>query len=158
MLNPCKIFVPRRFRLSNASDQSLVASKRVTGVGGIFFKAKDSKKLMAWYEKHLGIKPEQEGSTTAMFQWREEEHPDHFGQTVWAIFPHDTKYFDPGSSPFMINFRVSNLKQVLEQLRKEGVRVDDNIGEDDFGKFGWIMDSEGNRIELWEPTRVSPHP
>jgi predicted enzyme related to lactoylglutathione lyase len=158
MLNPCKIFVPRRFRLSNASDQSLVASKRVTGVGGIFFKAKDSKKLVAQYEKHLGIKPEQEGSTTAMFQWREEEHPDHFGQTVWAIFPHDTKYFDPGSSPFMINFRVSNLKQVLEQLRKEGVRVDDNIGEYDFGKFGWIMDPEGNRIELWEPTRVSPHP
>jgi len=144
--------------LSNVSDQSLVTSKRVTGVGGIFFKAKDSKKLMAWYQKHLGINPEQEGSTTAMFQWREENQADHFGQTVWAIFPNDTKYFDPSSSQFMINFRVSNLRETLEQLRKEGVRVDDNVVEYDFGKFGWIMDPEGNRLELWEPTKVTPHP
>ena len=112
---------------------------------------------MAWYQKHLGIKPEQEGSTTAMFQWREENQADHFGQTVWAIFPNDTKYFDPGSSQFMINFRVSNLRETLDQLRKEGVRVDDNVVEYDFGKFGWIMDPEGNRIELWEPTKVTPH-
>jgi len=144
--------------LSKVSDQSLVTSKRVTGVGGIFFKAKDAKKLMAWYQKHLGIKPEQEGSTTAMFQWREEDHAEHFGQTVWAIFPNDTKYFDPSSSQFMINFRVSNLSETLDQLRKEGVRVDDDVVEYDFGKFGWIMDPEGNRIELWEPTKVTPHP
>ena len=113
---------------------------------------------MAWYQKHLDIKPEQEGSTTSMFRWREEESPDRLGQTVWAIFPHDTKYFDPGLAQFMINFRVSNLKQVLEQLKEEGVRVDDNVVEYDFGKFGWIMDPEGNRIELWEPTKVVPHP
>jgi predicted enzyme related to lactoylglutathione lyase len=150
--------IQRRFRLSSVSDQSLLATKRVTGVGGIFFKAKDAEKLMAWYKEHLGIKPEQEGSTTSMFQWREEEHPDHLGQTVWAIFPHDSKYFGPSSSPFMINFRVRDLKQLLQQLRKEGVRVEDNIVEYDFGTFGWIMDLEGNRIELWEPTRVSPHP
>jgi lactoylglutathione lyase len=93
-----------------------------------------------------------------MFQWREEEHPEQFGQTVWAIFPYDTKYFDRGSSQFMINFRVRNLKEVLDQLRKEGVRVDDRIEEYDYGKFGWIMDPEGNRVELWEPARVSPHP
>ncbi|HEX9613396.1 MAG TPA: VOC family protein [Candidatus Bathyarchaeia archaeon] len=144
--------------MSNVSDQSFVTTKRVTGVGGIFFKAKDAKKLMIWYQKHLGIKPEQEGSTTAMFQWREENQEDHFGQTVWAIFPNDTKYFDPSSSQFMINFRVSNLRETLDQLRKEGVRVDDNVVEYDFGKFGWIMDPEGNRLELWEPTKVTPHP
>jgi len=144
--------------LSSVSNESLVTDKRVTGIGGIFFKAKDPKKLMDWYEKHLGVKPEQKGSTASMFQWREDEHLEHFGQTVWAIFPHDTKYFDPSSSPFMVNFRVSNLKEVLDQLRKEGVRVDDKIEEYDYGKFGWIMDPEGNRIELWEPTRVSPHP
>jgi D-3-phosphoglycerate dehydrogenase len=144
--------------LSNVSDQSLVAAKRVTGVGGVFFIAKGAKKLMAWYQKHLGIKPEQEESTAAMFQWREEDHAEHFGQTVWAIFPDDTKYFDLGSSQFMINFRVSNLRETLDQLRKEGVRVDDNVVGYDFGKFGWIMDPEGNRIELWEPTKVTPHP
>jgi len=144
--------------LSNVSDQSLVTTKRVTGVGGIFFKARDAKKLMAWYQKHLGFKPEEEGSTTAMSQWREEDHAEHFGQTVWAIFPDNTKYFDPGSSQFMINFRVSNLRETLDQLREEGVRVDDNVVEYDFGKFGWIMDPEGNRIELWEPTKVIPHP
>jgi predicted enzyme related to lactoylglutathione lyase len=144
--------------MSTVSDQSLVSNKRVTGVGGIFFKAKDAKKLMDWYENHLGVKPEQKGSTNTMFQWREEERPEEFGQTVWAIFSHDTKYFEPSSSQFMVNFRVNNLKEVLDQLRREGVRVDDRIEEYDYGKFGWIMDPEGNRIELWEPTKVAPHP
>ena len=144
--------------MSNVSDQSVVTTKRVTGVGGIFYKAKDAKKPMAWYQKHLGIKPEQEGSNTAMFQWREEDHSEHFGQTVWGSFQMTPSNFDPGSSQFMINFRVSNLRETLDQLRKEGVRIDDNVVEYDFGKFGWIMDPEGNRIELWEPTKVTPHP
>lgn len=124
---------------------------RVTGLGGLFFKAQDPKMLMAWYQEHLGIQPEGQGEPSAMFYWREKDNPDRLGYTVWAIFPRETKYFDPSSSQFMINFRVSDLDSVLRQLRNEGVKVDEKIEEYDYGKFAWIMDPEGNRIELWEP-------
>jgi len=129
---------------------------RVTGVGGVFFKARDPSKLMAWYTSHLGIKPESEGSSTAMFQWREKEDAKQVGYTVWSIFPHDTKYFDPSASPFMINFRVKDLDRLLDQLKREGVKVDDKREEYEYGKFGWIIDPEGNRIELWEPKGEPP--
>jgi predicted enzyme related to lactoylglutathione lyase len=116
---------------------------RVTGIGGVFFKAKDPGKLMSWYTTHLGIKPESEGSSTTMFQWREKEDSKQVGYTVRSIFPHDTKYFDPGVSPFMINFRVKDLDRLMDQLRREGVKVDDKREEYEYGRFGWIIDPRG---------------
>ena len=129
---------------------------RVTGIGGVFFKAKDPGKLMSWYTTHLGVKPESEGSSTTMFQWREKDDTKRVGYTVWSIFPDDTKYFDPSAAPFMINFRVKDLYRLLAQLKREGVKVDEKREEYDYGKFGWIIDPEGNRIELWEPKGDPP--
>ena len=122
--------------------------KRVTGIGGIFFKAKDPDKLKAWYRTHLGIESEKWG---AVFHWHDDPRSAD-GSTAWSIFPEQTKYFEPSTQSFMINFRVANLEELLKQLRAEGVEVDPKSGEDsDFGKFGWLMDPEGNRVELWEP-------
>ena len=122
--------------------------KRVTGIGGIFFKAKDPDKLKAWYRTHLGIESEKWG---AVFNWRDDPRSAD-GSTAWSIFPEQTKYFEPSTQSFMINFRVANLEELLNQLRAQGVEVDPKSGEDsDFGKFGWVMDPEGNRVELWEP-------
>ena len=123
--------------------------KRVTGIGGVFFKSQDPDKLRSWYQEHLGLEPDTYGGVS--FEWREADQPDRVGQTIWSLFPADTKYFEPSQAPFMINYRVENLDRVLSELRKEGVKVDDNVAEYDFGRFGWVMDPEGNRIELWEP-------
>jgi catechol 2,3-dioxygenase-like lactoylglutathione lyase family enzyme len=122
--------------------------KRVTGIGGIFFKAKDPEKLKAWYRTHLGIESEAWG---AVFHWRDDPGSAD-AATAWNVFPDETKYFEPSKTPFMINYRVDNLTELLSALRTEGVEVDPKSGEDsDFGKFGWVMDPEGNRVELWEP-------
>jgi predicted enzyme related to lactoylglutathione lyase len=123
--------------------------KRVTGIGGVFFKAKDPKQLRAWYEKHLGLQFDSYGSVA--FTCPEDEKERSKAQTVWSLFPSDTKYFDPSSAPFMINYRVENLSELLEQLKSEGVEVTEPMQEFDYGRFGWVMDPEGNRIELWEP-------
>jgi predicted enzyme related to lactoylglutathione lyase len=119
--------------------------RRVIGLGGIFFKARDPEKLYAWYEKHLGIKRDDPHSK--MFFNKGDED----GLIVWSIFPADTKYFEPSQSSLMINYRVENLDALLDALTAEGVQVDPKREEHDYGKFGWIMDPEGNRIELWEP-------
>jgi predicted enzyme related to lactoylglutathione lyase len=121
--------------------------KRVTGIGGIFFKANDPQKLLEWYAKHLGITPRPDGSVS--FSWVTEDSKP--GSTIWAPFPRDTKYFEPSSAPFMVNYRVENLDQLIEELGLEGVTIDSKREEGEFGKFAWIMDPEGNRIELWEP-------
>ena len=126
--------------------------KRVTGLGGLFFKAKDPNTMYEWYEKHLGIQREPDGSG-AMFHWRDAAQPEQTGLTIWSIFPQDTKYFGTGSSPFMMNFRVDNMEELLKALREEGVTIDPKVEEYDFGKFAWIIDPEGNRIELWEPPK-----
>ena len=105
--------------------------------------------MYAWYEQHLGI--ERDESQAISFKWRDVDEPEKTGMTVWSLFPENTKYFDPSPSPFMMNFRVENLEQLLNTLRAEGVQVDDKVESYDFGKFGWILDPEGNRIELWEP-------
>jgi predicted enzyme related to lactoylglutathione lyase len=123
--------------------------KRVTGIGGIFFKSKDPNTLRAWYREHLGV--ESDGANGAAFQWREADQPDREGMTIWSAFPDDTRYFDPSAAPFMINYRVANLDWLLAQLREEGVAVDPKVEDSDYGRFAWIMDPEGNRIELWEP-------
>jgi len=125
--------------------------KRVSGIGGIFFKAKDPAKLREWYRQHLGIESESWGGFA--FQWNNDPRADG-GNTVWSVFSDDTKYFDPSQKPFMINFRVADLHALLAQLRAESVEVDAKTEESEFGKFGWVMDPEGNRIELWEPPKL----
>ena len=126
--------------------------KRVTGIGGIFFKAKDPDKLREWYRQHLGIESENWGGFA--FHWGEDPQTDG-GVTAWSIFPDSTKYFAPSTQPFMINFRVGDLQELVTALRAEGVEVEANLEESEFGKFGWVMDPEGNRVELWEPPAAS---
>ena len=123
--------------------------KRVTGIGGIFFKATNPDKLRNWYRLHLGIECEKENG--AIFKWRKADDLNAERYTVWSPFPADTDYFAPSTKPFMINLQVENLDEVLTQLKAEGVDVDPRVESYDYGKFGWIMDPEGNRIELWEP-------
>lgn len=125
--------------------------KHVTGIGGVFFKANDPDKLSEWYRKHLGLEVEEFGGV--VFHENEASSPGAKRQayTTWAPFPADTDYFAPSEKPFMINFRVADLDALLAQLRSEGVKVDDRTEKSEFGYFGWAMDPEGNRIELWEP-------
>lgn len=122
---------------------------KVTGVGGIFFKARDLDSLRNWYQDYLGVPFDKEGGWS--FFWRELNQPQHVGRTVWGPFPAETTYFDPSQSRFMFNFRVDDLDELLEQLRRAGVPVEERIEEYEYGRFGWIMDPEGNKIELWEP-------
>jgi len=126
--------------------------KRVTGVGGIFFKSENPENLYQWYERHLGIMREPHGQG-ASFEWREAEDPQRKGMTVWSIFPRETKYFDPSRANFMINYRVDDLDALLIALKEEGVDVDPRREDYDYGRFAWITDPEGNRIELWEPPK-----
>jgi len=120
--------------------------KRVTGIGGIFFKAKDPQALAAWYRRHLGV-PVDEGGMW-LFRWG----ADHgAGATVWSIFPADTDYLGTEPARFMINYRVEDIDALLEALRAEGVWIDEKRDDSEFGRFAWIADPEGNRIELWQP-------
>lgn len=128
--------------------------QRVTGIGGIFFKARDPKQLGTWYKKHLGIPVEGWGGWG--FEWRDTNDPKVKGHTIWSPFDEDSTYFKPSKKPFMINLRVRDLKKVLAALKREGVKVDKKVDESGYGKFGWIMDPEGTRIELWEPPVEKP--
>lgn len=123
--------------------------KRVVGIGGIFFKANDPDALRAWYRRHLGMDIQDWGGMS--FPWHTPEKPTPDGVTVWTIFPSSSTYFAPSTAPFMVNYRVEDLGAVIAALREEGCAVDEKTEESDFGKFGWVMDPEGNRIELWEP-------
>lgn len=123
--------------------------KRVTGIGGIFFKSKDPKALSAWYKTHLGIDVQSWGG--AAFQWNGPDNPTGVGTTVWNAFPADTKYFAPSPASFMVNYRVADLHALLAALRSEGVQVEDKVDESEYGKFGWLVDPDGNKIELWQP-------
>jgi len=123
--------------------------KRVTGIGGIFFKAKDPKALGAWYKAHLGIDVQPWGG--AAFHWNGPDNPEGKGTTAWNLFAADTNYFAPSQAPFMINYRVADLHALLAALRAEGVQVEDKVDESEYGKFGWAVDPEGNKFELWEP-------
>lgn len=122
--------------------------KRVTGIGGVFFKCKDPKAVNEWYKTHLGFDTTPYGTT---FEWRQAEDSTQKGQTQWNPFPDDTKYFEPSFKEFMINYRVDNLVALVEELKKEGVTILDEIASYDYGKFVHILDLEGNKIELWEP-------
>ncbi len=118
---------------------------RVTGLGGIFFKSRDPTALAAWYAEHLGLQVDDWGGV------RFDEDEERAGYTLWSAFAADTTYFAPSTQPFMVNFRVDDLDALLAQLRAAGVEVDPRIDESEFGRFGWIMDPDGTRIELWQP-------
>ena len=122
--------------------------KRVTGIGGIFFKSKDPKATTAWYSKHLGFTVADDGGV--LFETKN-PGTGKTAYTVWSPFKETTEYFKPSEKQFMFNFRVENLEALLEELKKEGVQVVGEIEEYSYGKFGWIVDPEGNKIELWEP-------
>ena len=123
--------------------------KRVTGVGGVFFKSKDPKSLGEWYRRHLGLEVEAWGGVA--FRWVTPENPSGTGSTVWSPFNEDTSYFGSGPARFMVNFRVDDLHALLAALRAEGCEVDTRVEESEYGKFGWVGDLEGNRVELWQP-------
>ncbi|TAE47752.1 MAG: VOC family protein [Bacteroidetes bacterium] len=122
--------------------------KKVTGIGGVFFKCKDPHKIKEWYKTHLGLDTNEYG---ASFEWRQEEDPTKKGFTQWSPFSETTKYFAPSTKEFMINYRVENLEALVEQLRQEGVTIVDDIEVVEYGKFVHILDAEDNKIELWEP-------
>ena len=126
--------------------------ERVSGIGGIFFKVKDPKALSAWYRQHLGIDAK---NGYADFTWRELDHPDQIGRTVWAVFPTNSTHFGQSTFPLMINYRVANLDRMLEQLRRDGIKIE-KVEDYDYGRFAWIMDPEGGQIELWEPKTKRP--
>jgi len=129
--------------------------KRVTGIGGIFFKARDPAMLRDWYRRHLGIDVQDWGGTA--FRWNNPEAPEPDAVTVWTIFEQSSSYFAPSNAAFMVNYRVDDLHALLAALRAEGCEVDEKVDESEYGKFGWVMDPEGNRIELWQPpTGSSP--
>jgi predicted enzyme related to lactoylglutathione lyase len=123
--------------------------KRVTGIGGIFFTAKDPAALQAWYATHLGIDVQPWGG--ASFEWTDAEGTPVAGTTAWLIGPADGKHFAPSTASFMINYRVDDLDGLLQALRDEGCEVLDLINDSEYGKFGWVMDPEGNKVELWQP-------
>ena len=132
--------------------------KRVTGIGGIFFKSENPAQLYDWYEKHLGIEREPHGQG-ASFHWREPQAPGGTGPgrqglTAWCIFPQTTKYFAASKSGFMVNYRVDNLDALLADLKKAGIEIDPHREDHDYGRFAWIGDPDGNRIELWEPPKA----
>jgi predicted enzyme related to lactoylglutathione lyase len=131
-----------------SQNKDTTQMKKVTGIGGIFFKCKDPKAMTEWYQKHLGLTTNPYGAT---FEWYEEPDSSKKAQTQWTPFAETTKYFAPSTKDFMINYRVENLEALVEELTKEGVTIVDKIETYDYGKFVHILDAEGNKIELWEP-------
>lgn len=125
-----------------------MAEKKVTGIGGVFFKCKDPDKMRNWYGKNLGLKTNEYGS---LFEFRLADEPDKQAYLQWSTFSENTKYFEPSRKEFMINYRVHDLEALKVELEKQGVTIVDEIESYDYGKFLHIMDPEGNKIELWEP-------
>ncbi len=123
--------------------------RRVTGIGGVFFKARNPGALRAWYERHLGIDVQEWGG--AAFPWTDADGRPVPGTTAWNITDSGGDDFAPSASPFMVNYRVEDLRGLLSLLREEGCDVIDRLDESEFGRFGWVLDPEGNKVELWEP-------
>ena len=122
---------------------------RVTGVGGIFFKAKDAPALRAWYKRHLGIDVQAWGG--ASFAWSDAEGKPTAGTTVWSINAAESDAFAPGNASFMVNYRVEDLHGLVKALKEEGCDVLDKIDDSEYGQFAWVIDPEGNKVELWQP-------
>lgn len=125
----------------------------VQGIGGIFFKSQDPEELASWYERHLGLADLGDG---VIFGWRKYDRPDQVGHTIWSPFSADTTYFEPSEASWMVNFRVDDLDETLERLDEQGVEIDEDVEDSEYGRFGWALDPEGNKIELWEPPTPDP--
>ncbi len=145
----CFGFAVKTILTEQSNEQT--GTKKVTGIGGIFFKCKDPKKLREWYQAHLGFNTNQYG---AVFEWYQGADSTKKGFSQWSPFKETTKYFEPSTKEFMINYRVENLEALVEQLKKDSVIVTDKIQTVEYGKFVHIMDLEGNKIELWEPNDI----
>lgn len=135
--------------ISKGSEKTTL--KKVTGIGGIFFKCKDPRKMNDWYKKNLGLKTNEYG---AVFEWYQGADSTKKGFTQWSPFKETTKYFEPSIKDFMVNYRVENIAALVEELKQNGVNVIDTIQSFDYGKFVHILDPEGNNIELWEPNDI----
>ncbi len=122
---------------------------RIVGIGGVFFKSADRDQMREWYSKHLGLADKGGG---AMLPWREHDDPQKEHVTVWTVFPATTNYFSPGNASFMINYIVDDLDALLDRLKQEGVKIDDKRMNESYGRFAWIYDLDGNKIELWQPS------
>src|SRR5262245_8279004 len=144
-----RVRAPRRGTTGSETSMS-----RVVGIGGVFIKARDADALRAWYARHLGLQIEGWGGM--VFHWNRADSPGDKGSTTWSVFPESSKYFDPSPARFMINYIVRDLAEVLAALRSEGCDVAPKSAENEYGKFGWVMDPEGNRIELWQPPAQMP--
>lgn len=123
--------------------------RRVTGIGGIFFQAKDPATMHAWYRRHLGIDVQPWGG--AAFQWTDTSGAPTGGTTIWSVGPADGGHFAPSTSTFMVNYRVDDLHALVAALKAEGCEVLPKTEESEYGKFAWVMDPEGNKVELWQP-------
>ena len=145
----CFGFAFKSIMTSNFDDNTKM--KRVTSIGGIFFKCKDPKAMREWYQSHLGLNTNKYG---AVFEWRQADDSTKKGFSQWSPFSEKTKYFEPSTKEFMINYRVDNLEALVKELKKEEVTITDTIATFDYGKFVHILDIEGNKIELWEPNDV----
>jgi predicted enzyme related to lactoylglutathione lyase len=138
--------------ITTKSSNSERSIRKVTGIGGIFFKCKDPKKMREWYKTNLGLNTNEYG---AVFEWRQGADTTKKGFTQWSPFSEKTKYFEPSTKDFMINYRVENIEELIAQLQKSGVIITDTIEAYEYGKFVHIMDIEGNKIELWEPNDIA---
>ncbi len=123
--------------------------KRVTGIGGVFFKAKDAPALQAWYKRHLGIDVQEWGGTA--FTSTDAEGKPVAATTIWSVHPAGGEHFAPSSAPFMVNYRVEDLQVLVKLLREEGCHVLEKVDDYEFGNFAWVIDPEGNKVELWQP-------
>jgi predicted enzyme related to lactoylglutathione lyase len=151
IIGSCQFFGDPKSQKDIIQSQNSMATvkPRVTGLGGVFFQSKEPKALCAWYDEHLGTNFG--NNTYSYFTWRDREDPEHKCTTTYSIFNKNSEYFAPGKNSFMLNFRVTNLDKLIQNLSESGI---ENIGEIqrlEYGNFGWIMDPEGNKIELWEP-------
>jgi len=126
---------------------------RILGIGGVFFKSADRDQMREWYSKHLGLADKGGG---VILPWREHDDPQKEHVTVWTIFPASTGYFDPSHAPFMVNYIVDDLNALLDRLKQEGVKIDAKRMNESYGRFAWIYDLDGNKIELWQPASAKP--
>ena len=126
---------------------------RILGIGGIFFKSANRDQMREWYSKHLGLADKGEGVT---LPWRDHDDPQKEHVTVWTVFPTSTDYFDPSRAPFMVNYIVDDLDALLDRLEQEGVKIDAKRMNESYGRFAWIYDLDGNKIELWQPPPAKP--
>jgi predicted enzyme related to lactoylglutathione lyase len=121
---------------------------KITGIGGVFFKSKDPAAMREWYNNNFGMTSDQYGMP---FTWRKPENPDKKGYTMWNAFDDKSDYFDPSKQKYMINYRVENLEELIKDLKEQGATIVGEILKEDYGSFAWVLDPEGNKIELWEP-------